>query len=354
MACWAACWNDDEVAPESITRKEVINLTRSYRGDLTDIVLAHNRLGHCGMRRIKALYPSLKVPESLFCDACTRARAHRFPFIPAKPDDRYKPGEYIASDGRGYFVPSLGGATYRFLYVDKKSGYIWFEPVADQTEQMEAFKLVYADSKARTGRAMRVFKSDGAFVYTRKAEFLNLLRELGIKREVNGADCPQQNAAPERANRTIDEGAASMMCHAGDVPAFLWAEAMACMTFVHNEAPWRETKEGSGKYISRTCVLEGHDRNYDPDHFRTFGCLAYDYKVKGKREGAYGLQRMKARKGILVGYSRGGAKCCRIYDKKKRSVLEVPYQYVVTHEGKFSVSRPQGVGPGGETASVNS
>ena len=307
------------------------HIARTYTQGVGDATLWHGRLMHAGATRARRAVPEgVKVPDTCFCDACCRARAHSFPFKPVENKVKRLPGEEMHSDGRGYFVRSFSGMRYRFLYTDGATGYIWFAPVRDRSDQPDAFARVKKDAQAITGRPLRVFRCDGAKEYM-SAEFVNL---LGFTPEYSGPHASQQNGRAEISNRIIDEGALAAMAHAGDMPVVFWAEAQACSTFVYNNAKFVETTPGSKRYTSRRALLGNHpEKTFDPTNFRTFGCLAYMYLPKQRRTGAYG-NRLKATRGVFVGYC-SNMRGYRIYDPRRRQVFDVPFQYAVCNETIF-------------------
>ena len=335
-------WKDEERKhapvhiPLTITRSRThANLAASYRGDLSDFKLWHGRYAHMGAATVKLGHPDIKGPSVLFCDGCVRGKAHAHAFLPVVDSIDYLVGEHISSDGHGYFVRCIHGFRYRYLYVDKATGFTWISPVVDQSEQPAALRGTIADARARSGRQLKVFKSDGYSTYTSN-EVRDFLDSTGARLELSAAHAQQQNGVSERLNRTIDELAASVMAHAGDAPARFWSEAMNYVVFTRNNVNVHETKKGSGVLVSRRCLFEGHMHKFDERHLRPWGCLCYAYitKLSGDRTGPYGPTRLKSLKGFFIGYALD-KKAYRVWIPESQKVKEVAFQHSVCHEGIF-------------------
>jgi hypothetical protein len=177
---------------------------------------------------------------------------------------------------------------------------------------------------------MRIFKTDGAGVF-RDKEMPGKYVAYGIRWISSASDAQQQNGSAERMQRTIDETACALMAHAGDVPAYLWAECNNCVGFVHNHS---NTIKHKGKVTSRWNVLEGHNKPFDHTKFRPWGCLVYAYIVKKNRGGKGDQARLRARKGVFMGYQ-WNQKAYRVLFLDTREVRAVAMQYCITNEAFF-------------------
>jgi len=54
------------------------------------------------------------------------------------------------------------------FYIDMKSRFVYAKPLQDKAENYQAMLEVLQDAKARSGRPMRFFKSDGDGIFTGK------------------------------------------------------------------------------------------------------------------------------------------------------------------------------------------
>ena len=224
-------WNTDD-GGESAPMVAFAQLAKTYWDGLSEYERLHAQT-HMSAKNMRRAYPGLKIPERMFCAACVRGKIHSQSFKPSSQPMTWKAGERLESDGCGPYHYSLGGATYTFRYTCSFSKYVWNVPVKHMDKQLLKLNWVVADSQSRSGRELRVFKADGHPVYD-NAAVRKFLLDRGARLELSGAYAPQSNGLPERMNRTIDEATATIMAHAGDAPAYLWAEAQNCATFVYN------------------------------------------------------------------------------------------------------------------------
>ena len=82
---------------------------------------------------------------------------------------------------------------------------------------------------------VKVLRSDNGGEYTSNS-FAKFCTEKGISHQFTVPYCPQQNGVAERMNRTIMEGARSMLYHA-KLPLEFWAEACSTAVYLHNRSP---------------------------------------------------------------------------------------------------------------------
>ena len=68
----------------------------------------------------------------------------------------------------GPVLKSKGGARYVAFYIDTKSRFVYAKPLQEKTDNYQAMIEVIQDAKARSGRPMRFFKSDGDGIFTGK------------------------------------------------------------------------------------------------------------------------------------------------------------------------------------------
>lgn len=99
-------------------------------------------------------------------------------------------------------------------------------------------------------KKVRVLHSDNGKEYCNE-EFRNFIAEKGFELEYTAPYTPQQNGRCERANRTIMEGARSML-YAKKLPLYIWAEAVQTAVYVMNR---RSDQEQEGE-------MKRHHMNY--------------------------------------------------------------------------------------------
>nr|GFA38620.1 retrovirus-related Pol polyprotein from transposon TNT 1-94 [Tanacetum cinerariifolium] len=133
--------------------------------------------------------------------------------------------------------------------------------------------------------------------------------EVGITQQFSAARTPQQNGVMERRNRTLVEDVRTMLAF-GNLPLFLWTEAIATACFTQNRSIIH-------KRFDKTPYELMNKRKPNIKFFRVFECRCYiliDYEDVGK---------LKAKGDIKVffGYSKEFA-AFRIYNKRTRKIHE--------------------------------
>ena len=117
---------------------------------------------------------------------------------------------------------------------------------------------------------------------------------------------PQQNGIAERKNRTIMEMARCML---GNLPSFLWEEAVITAIYTLNRCPTKAV-EGKTPYEAWT----GNKPNIS--HLRVFGCEAFSYIVSERRK----KLDKRAEKCIFVGYD-NQHRGYRLYSPSYRAIF---------------------------------
>ena len=87
---------------------------------------------------------------------------HKLPHTgkrPAPADLPWAPGEYCTCDLFGPLLRSVGGGKYVSFFTDLKSRFVYAKILRLKTDNYAAMEEVAQDMKARSGRAMRFFKS---------------------------------------------------------------------------------------------------------------------------------------------------------------------------------------------------
>ena len=78
---------------------------------------------------------------------------------------------------------------------------------------------------------VKILRTDSGGEYTSNS-FIKFCAEKGISHEFTVPYCPQQNGVAERMNRTIMEGARSMLYQA-KLPLEFWTEACSTAVYLH-------------------------------------------------------------------------------------------------------------------------
>ena len=281
------------------------------------IDLWHERLCHIGEANMKSLVSekmatgiTLPAQSRLsFCEGCQYGRMERKPFKPAE-ERECQPGENIHSDVAGpIHVTSVGKSRFIVVFKDEATSFRRLFFVKEKSEVLNCFKDFVNEVEAAMGcRQVKRFRSDGAKEYLSQ-DFTQYLRSKGIVRETSPAYTPQSNGFVERENRTLLEKARSMLWMR-NMPAFLWAEAVATAAYVLNRLPTCRQK-GTTPFELWT------RKKPDLSHLRIFGCDAFVLMPAVHRKK---LDR-KAEKGIFVGYGKSDS-IFRVYMPAKRNVFE--------------------------------
>ena len=174
---------------------------------------------------------------------------------------------------------------------------------------------------------VKVLRSDNGGEYTSNS-FAKFCAEKGILHEFTVPYCPQQNGVAERMNRTIMEGARSMLYHA-KLPLEFWAEACSTAVYLHNRSPTTALKD-------QTPFERLFGRRPDISQLKVFGCVSYLHVPGNQRR----KLDPKAHKAIFVGYP-PGVNGYKLYDlEKKKFVVSRDVQFFEDNFDHFKEGPP--------------
>ena len=324
---------DPSLPPPDVT----VNLSRTYHEFKSEYELWHPRLAHINPRMALLAKPDLKDwPRKSHCDDCTMGKFHKLPHSGKRPTAAnlpWAPGEYLTCDLFGPLLRSAGGAKYAAFYIDLKSRFVYVKALKHKSDHYRSFVEVVVDVRARSGRPMRFFKTDGDGIFT-GGEAVELYEKYNIRHVQSAPGDSASNDVAERTIRTFAELTRSNLLHAG-APPNLWAEAMALVGYVWNHIATMPSTTIPGSYLSHTSILEGHSRKFDLSNLRAFGTKCYfmlTVQKKGGRKEAVGA---KAKLGAIVGIE-DNMPAYRVFDFEQRDKpKKIPFAQVVTHEGHF-------------------
>nr|GEZ09281.1 hypothetical protein [Tanacetum cinerariifolium] len=177
--------------------------------------LWHQRLSHLNFATINNLVknnlvqglPKIKFEKDHLCFTCEQEKIHRKHHKSKMDFASNKPLYLLHMDLCGSMrVQSINGKRYVLVVVDDYSRYTWVQRV----------------------------KIDNGTEFKNKtlAKFFD---DVGIPQQFSAARTPQQNGVVERRNRTLVEGARTMLTFA-NLPSFLWDEAIATACFTQNRS----------------------------------------------------------------------------------------------------------------------
>ena len=138
---------------------------------------------------------------------------------------------------------SLSGNSYFVTFIDNKSRYtaIYFMERKDQV--FDIYLEYEAMVENLTSEKIECLRTDNGGEYLSIA-FNEHLKRKGIKRQLTVPGTPQQNGVAERANRTLQEIARSILCTA-NLPDIFWAaEAVLTAVILKNRSPTVAVKDG--------------------------------------------------------------------------------------------------------------
>jgi hypothetical protein len=183
-------------------------------------------------------------------------------------------------------VKSIGERKYFVSFVDDFTGLVHVELMEKKSDVPALFMNFYNLTKVQMGKEIKKIRLDGGGEYLGK--FKRICEDLGIKREVTTPHSPWQNGRAERLNRTLLEGARSMLI-ARSLSSSLWTLAVAHLSAINNQ------------------VLKDKDKSkIDLEKDKIFGKNCYYYAHKKTKLSS------KVLSGIYVGNEGKGIKILQI------------------------------------------
>nr|GFB41813.1 hypothetical protein [Tanacetum cinerariifolium] len=234
----------------------------------------------------------MKFEKDHLCSACEQGKIHRKHHKSKTAFASNKPLFLLRMDLCGPMrVQCINGKRYVLVVVDDYSRYTW---------------VFFLHSKDEL-QVQRVRTDNGTeFKNKNLAKFFD---EVGITQQFSATRTPQQNGIVERRNRTLVEAARTMLTF-GNLPSFLWAEAIATACFTQNRSIIH-------KRFDKTPYELINKRKPNIKFFRVFECRCYllnDYEDVGKLKAKWDII-------VFVGYSKKSV-AFRIYNKRTRKIHE--------------------------------
>lgn len=297
--------------------------------------LWHRRYGHLGYDSLATLQQQalvsgihisaadFKAAQTDMCEPCVMARQQRQPF-PTSTTTSSRPMELVHMDVCGPFkVESMGGSKYIATFLDDNSGFAVVKPIAAKSDVpatvMDTLKYMESLSGALSTGTVR---SDNGREYVNE-KLAAALSARGIIHETTAPYTPQQNGKAERLNKTLLERVRAMLLDA-QLPANLWAEAVATASYLRNISPT------ANRAMTPWELFTGDKPSVA--HLRVFGATAYVLVPKPLR--ASKLDPVSV-KGVLVGYQ-SHAKAYRVLQRSGGGYGKI----TVSRDVLFDESRP--------------
>ena len=267
-------------------------------GAAIDEELAHRRLGHVGVGRVRRTAAQvdgleLTSEEMLACDACVEGKMTRRTFKMASAPRSSRPGDVVSADLFGPLPVTASGHRFGLVIIDDASSLIKLYLLKRKGDALGCFERFVVEAET-FGHRVRVLRSDngGEFV---SAAFDAFLAGKGIGRALTSPHTPEQNGQAERAVRTIKEGMRTALLQAGLGQSF-WGRAARSFVYARN----RSSVRGLIPFEAWT------GKTASVSHLRVWGCLAWVHIPAADR---LNVLSAKAVRGVFVGYGddEGGA-----------------------------------------------
>ena len=281
-----------------------------------DLSLWHRRLGHINYQAIKRmkrddLVTGMKInadfkPDPI-CEPCLAGKMHADPF-PSTGNRSIKPLELVHTDLHGPVpIQTNSGFKYWNTWIDDCTDFWTIYLLKAKSSTFEAFKEYKAYAETLLDAKIKSTQDDKGGEYMSQT-FIQFCTDHGIQRRHTTRNRPMQNGHGERANRTIAEGATTMLHESGLPPSF-WGEAVGAFVYVRNRTA-TSTVTGATPYELWT------GKKPDLSRIRIWGCTAYVHVQKDKRS-AMGSHMEKC---AFIGYP-AGYKGWKFYNPVTKKVI---------------------------------
>ncbi|CAI5993142.1 unnamed protein product [Closterium sp. NIES-64] len=227
------------------------------------------------------------------CPTCLETKFTKFPFSsstgPAKA-----PLALVHMDVVGPTrAPSLSGSRYFLTIVDDHTRAVWVYPLKTKGEVAAAvLKEWMPRAQRESGHKVKVIRTDngGEFI---GAVFEAVLKKKGIQHQLTVPYNPQQNGVAERFNRTLQEGARTLLGRAG-LPDPFWVTALRQVVVVKNRVL---ATVGDKQWVPYT---KWYGSAPAVNMLRAYGCMVVFHVPKEKR----GKLEASGRWGVHLGLAK--------------------------------------------------
>lgn len=283
-----------------------------------DLALWHKRFSHSNTTDIRQMLKndsvqgldikSLTAPDPI-CEPCIMGKMHRHSIPRGPAERRSKLLALVHSDVHGPLPLSREGFKYWITFIDDASRFRTVVFMRKKSDAFSCFLAYKAMAERQLGVKLLMLRDDKGGEYM-GADWSKFCEREGILRQRTETAEPHQNGVAERANRDIAEGATTLLNEAR-LPAQWWPEAVTIHTHTTNRTATSTLDSAKTPYTLW--------KNKKPtvDYFRVFGCLAYVFIRKDKRE-PFGAH---SRKCIFLGYAHG-KKAWKFWDLIERKLFE--------------------------------
>ena len=270
--------------------------------------LWHKRLGYPNLETMRAMisnnlvlnFPLKSIHGKVCkCNGCMLGKAHKLPWSndPKEYKKIYKPGEYLLADLYGPTrIATPGGRKRSVTYTDLVTDYTFTYVIKKKSEQENIFRQLESQLERQMGIKVKHIHFDrgGEFLSN---ELTDYLVSKGIQYSMSAARTPEQNAIPERKNRTLMDKTLAAL-HDSKTPLRYWGDFLLATTKLHNLTPHLK----NNTWVTPFEQFLG----YKPDvqYLRRLGSLCWEVlDVDQRRQQPTGKLSPKSEQCILIGYS---------------------------------------------------
>ncbi|CAI7865853.1 unnamed protein product [Closterium sp. NIES-54] len=274
----------------------------SSRSGEADWETWHERLCHVNFPMLQKLVKDVSLKglevkgaakEIGSCPTCLETKFNKFPFSsstgPAKA-----PLALVHMDVVGPTrAPYLSGSRYFLTIVDDHTRAVWVYPLKTKGEVAAAvLKEWMPRAQRESAHKVKVIRTDngGEFIGT---DFEAVLKKKGIQHQLMVPYNPQQNGVAERFNRTLQEGARTLLGRAGLSDPF-WVTALRQVSLVKNRML---ATVGDKQWVPYT---KWYGSAPAVNMLRAYGCMVVFHVPKEKR----GKLEASGRWGVHLGLAK--------------------------------------------------
>lgn len=242
----------------------------------------HRRFAHASNARIRNLISNeavlgLNIDNNTKsrCACCAAGKLCRSSHPTSKHNQGDENSATLNIDTVGPMSLSVGGSTYFVLATEGYSGYMLISFITSKTEVPSSVKRMINSVELNSRRLVKRLLTDNGTEYVNH-ELKSWLDLKGIVHDTSCPQTPEQNGMSERSNRTIIEGARTLLSDA-NLPEELWTHAADTVVYATNRTISPRDPEHK-----RTRFEMYHGYKPDVSNLRIFGQFALTY-VHNKR-----------------------------------------------------------------------
>lgn len=181
----------------------------------------HHRFGHLNHHALKWLASSglvagldIEASSQIYtCDACAAGKANRLPF--SRSVSRATAClDLVHTDLLEVNSPFFGGARYILTFLDDHLRFLWIFFLKHKSDTLSHFHQQHALVERQLEHKLKSLRSDNGGEYLSN-EFQSYLRSKSIRSQFTVAHTPQQNDVAERINRSMQDGARTLLAQSG-------------------------------------------------------------------------------------------------------------------------------------------